>query len=215
MGARLFFKPESGLIKQDTHLHLLKGCCIIIDHFEPRGVMKTTAAIQRMTSIAIPEPFQVVLGSIFIAICAQVSVPLPFTPVPLTGQTFGVMLMGALLGSRIGTHATILYLLQGAFGLPVWAGGASGFYRFFGPTGGYLLAYPLQAFLLGYFLEKKQKLLAIFFTSTVQLTIGSLWLGFFLGFQNGFAKGFCPFICVEILKATLTTIFYRKIRHAN
>src|SRR3981081_4714768 len=91
----------------------------------------------------------VIAASLFVALCARVTVPLPFTPVPLTLQNFGVLTVGLLLGSRRGFAALALYLVEGAFGLPVFSPSISlgvGVFRILGPTGGVLLAYPLVAF---------------------------------------------------------------------
>lgn len=89
----------------------------------------------------------IIIGaSLFVAICARVTVPLPFTPVPLTLQNFGVLLVGLMLGSRRGFAALLLYLAEGAAGLPVFSiGGLGGVAQLLGPTGGYLFAYPLAA----------------------------------------------------------------------
>lgn len=99
----------------------------------------------------------IVIGaSLFVALCARVSVPLPFTPVPLTLQNFGVLAVGLLLGSRRGFAALALYLLEGAVGLPVFSPSlvlGVGIARLLGPTGGFLLAYPLVAFVAGYLYE--------------------------------------------------------------
>ncbi|MGA9414810.1 MAG: biotin transporter BioY [Terriglobales bacterium] len=98
----------------------------------------------------------VIAASLFVALCARVSVPLPFTPVPLTLQNFGVLAVGLLLGSRRGFAALALYLLEGAVGLPVFSPSlvlGVGIARLLGPTGGFLLAYPLVAFLAGYIYE--------------------------------------------------------------
>src|SRR3954451_9668661 len=89
--------------------------------------------------------------SLLIAAAAQVRIPT--WPVPITGQTFAVLLTGALLGSRLGAMAVIAYLVEGAAGLPFFAGGGGGILRFFGPTGGYLIAFPAAAFITGAFAE--------------------------------------------------------------
>ncbi len=98
----------------------------------------------------------VVGASLFVALCARVSVPLPFTPVPLTLQNFGVLAVGLLLGSRRGFAALALYLLEGAFGLPVFSPSllGGGIAQLLGPTGGFLMAYPLVAFLAGWIYER-------------------------------------------------------------
>jgi biotin transport system substrate-specific component len=97
----------------------------------------------------------VVTASLFVALCARVSVPLPFTPVPLTLQNFGVLAVGLLLGSRRGFAALSLYLIEGAFGLPVFSSAVlgSGVAHLLGPTGGFLMAYPLVAFVAGWIYE--------------------------------------------------------------
>ena len=93
----------------------------------------------------------VIVFSLFIAVCAQFSIQIG--PVPITGQSFAVLLTGALLGSRLGAAAVIAYLVEGALGLPFFAGGGAGIVRFFGPTGGYLVAFPAAAFITGAFAE--------------------------------------------------------------
>lgn len=93
----------------------------------------------------------VVLGAVFVAIAAQVAVPLPGTPVPMTLQPLAVLLVGGLLGARLGAASLILYLAMGAAGLPVFTPTVPlvGIARLLGPTGGYLLAYPLAAYAVG------------------------------------------------------------------
>ena len=94
----------------------------------------------------------VIVFSLFIAAAAQFSIQIG--PVPITGQSFAVLLTGALLGPRLGAAAVIAYLIEGAIGLPFFApGGAPGILRFFGPTGGYLVAFPAAAFVTGAFAE--------------------------------------------------------------
>jgi biotin transport system substrate-specific component len=102
----------------------------------------------------------VIAASLFVALCARVSVPLPFTPVPLTLQNFGVLAVGLLLGSRRGFAALALYLVEGACGLPVFSPSivlGVGIARILGPTGGFLLAYPLVAFVAGYIYERRSE----------------------------------------------------------
>ncbi len=97
----------------------------------------------------------IVSASLFVALCARVTVPLPFTPVPLTLQNFGVLTVGLLLGSRRGFAALALYLVEGASGLPVFSPAVlgSGLTHLFGATGGFLMVYPLVAFVAGYIYE--------------------------------------------------------------
>jgi biotin transport system substrate-specific component len=101
----------------------------------------------------------VVAASLFVALCARVTVPLPFTPVPLTLQNFGVLTVGLLLGSRRGFAALALYLIEGACGMPVFSPAilGSGITHLLGPTGGFLMAYPLVAFVAGWIYERRSK----------------------------------------------------------
>ncbi len=98
----------------------------------------------------------IVIGaSLFVALCARVTIPLPFTPVPLTLQNFGVLAVGLMLGSRRGFAALALYLAEGAAGLPVFnPAGLGGIAQIVGPTGGFLMAYPVVAFATGWIYEK-------------------------------------------------------------
>lgn len=100
----------------------------------------------------------VVGGSLLVALCARITLPLPFTPVPLTLQNFGVLLVGLLLGSKRGFAALALYLAEGAMGMPVFSlAGLGGIAQLLGPTGGYLMMYPFVAFLAGYVMERGAK----------------------------------------------------------
>src|SRR5437773_7163589 len=101
----------------------------------------------------------VVLGALLVALAAQVSVPLPGTPVPMTLQPMAVLLVGGLLGARLGALSMILYLAMGAAGLPVFTPTVPlvGVARLFGPTGGYLLAYPVAAYAVGWFSDPARK----------------------------------------------------------
>src|SRR5438309_10027386 len=100
----------------------------------------------------------VVGASLFLALCAHVTVPLPFTPVPLTLQNCGVLIVGLLLGSRRGFAALVLYLAEGAMGLPVFnPTGPGGIAQLLGPTGGFLMAYPFVAGLAGFVMERGGK----------------------------------------------------------
>jgi len=121
--------------------------------------MKTTSGV--LDSTQNPawwiEAGLVIGASLFVALCARVTVPLPFTPVPLTLQNFAVLLVGLVLGSRRGAIALALYLMEGALGLPVFSSGLGGVARLLGPTGGYLMAYPLAAFLSGWIAERGRK----------------------------------------------------------
>jgi len=148
--------------------------------------------------------------SLFVALSAQVVVPLPFTPVPLTMQTFAVLLTGALLGSRLGALALVAYLVEGALGLPFFRGGNGGaLYLAFSPTAGYLLAYPLAAFLTGWLAERGWD--RKFLPAAAAIALGSVvvlfggWLGLlrFYSAAQAFALGVAPFIVGDIVKIVL------------
>lgn len=108
------------------------------------------------------EQVAIVIGaSLFVALCAKVTLPLPFTPVPLTMENFGVLLVGLALGSRRGFAALLLFLMEGAMGMPVFAQtGIGGIAQIIGPTGGFLLAYPFVAWLAGWIMERGRKTFA-------------------------------------------------------
>src|SRR5271170_293444 len=97
---------------------------------------------------------RLLLANLILVFCAQIAVPLPWTPVPVTLQTFGVLLIAVLFGARTSALAALLYLVEGAAGLPVFQPfGAPAAARFFGPTAGYLLAFPVAAFVAGRLVE--------------------------------------------------------------
>src|SRR2546430_3139074 len=113
----------------------------------------------------------VVIGfSLLTAAAAQVVIPIG--PIPITGQTFAVLLTGALLGSRLGAMAMIAYLIEGASGLPFFAGGHFGLPHLLGPTGGYLVAFPAAAYITGAFAEHGWD--RRFFTAAAAMAIGSV-----------------------------------------
>jgi len=153
----------------------------------------------------------VVAFSLLTALAAQIVIPLPFTPVPITGQTFVVLLTGALLGSRLGALAMIAYLVEGAAGLPFFRGGNGGaHYLLFSPTTGYLLAYPVAAFVTGLLSERgwdKRYLwaaAAMGIGSLVILFGGWAWLSlFFRTAADAFNAGVAPFIIGDIVKIAL------------
>jgi len=118
-----------------------------------RIMTKTLEVTDRSASWAVQATL-VVGASLLVALCARISVPLPFTPVPLTLQNLAVLLVGLLLGSRAGLAALSLYLVEGASGFPVFTPGPGGIAQLLGPTGGFLCAYPFVAWLAGYIFEQ-------------------------------------------------------------
>jgi biotin transporter BioY len=145
--------------------------------------------------------------SLLTALAAQIVIPIG--PVPITGQTFAVLLTGALLGSRLGAMAMIIYLIEGASGLPFFYGGHGGLSHILGPTGGYLVAFPAAAFVTGAFAENGWD--KRFFTAVIAMFVGSViivlagWaaLSQFMRATVAFQTGVKPFIVGDIIKIVL------------
>jgi biotin transport system substrate-specific component len=151
-------------------------------------------------------------GSLAVALSAQVAVPLPFTPVPVTAQPFAVLLVGALLGARRGALALVAYLAEGALGAPVFAGGAFGPATLAGPSGGYLVGFVPAAALCGGLAERGwdrrflSTLLAMALGTCCLYACGLPWLARFVGADRVLALGFLPFIVGDGLKITLAAL---------
>jgi len=153
----------------------------------------------------------IVIGaSLFVALCARLTVPLPFTPVPLTLQNFGVLLVGLLLGSRRGFAVMIAYLIEGASGLPVFnPAGPGGIAQLLGPTGGFLMAYPLVAFVAGWIYEHSSRRFAwaavAGFAGEILLFAGGL--GWLFALTNSMSQaikwGLYWFVFAEVIKIVM------------
>ncbi len=148
--------------------------------------------------------------SLLTAAAAQLVVPLPWTPVPLTGQTFAVLLTGALLGPRLGALAMLAYLAEGAAGLPFFRGGAGGVTHFSGATAGYLLAFPAAAYVTGVLAQRGWD--RRFLTAAAAMALGSFvilaggwaWLALTLGTgAEAFRLGVAPFLVGDVIKIAL------------
>ena len=151
-------------------------------------------------------------GSVLIALSAKVQILLPFSPVPITGQTFAVLMIGALLGARRGSLAVIAYIIQGAAGMPVFAFGG-GFAVLFGPTGGYLIGFTPAAYLTGRLAEKGwdrwtgTTVLAMILGNAIIYTCGLFWLACLMGFNSKVpAVGVYPFVFGDLLKIALAAV---------
>jgi biotin transport system substrate-specific component len=171
-------------------------------------------AIFPRKGVSLSRDAALVVGATLVtALCAQIAIPLPFTPVPITGQTFAVLLTGIVLGRRRALAALLLYLAEGACGLPFFAGGSSGPMKFVGPTAGYLLAFPIAAYMTGWLAERGwdktplKAAFAMFLGSFIILSLGTLVLSLFVGgLMPAFAQGFAPFIPGDLIKTTLAAI---------
>ncbi len=151
----------------------------------------------------------VIGGSLLVALFAQISIDLPFTPVPITGQTFAVLLVGALLGSQRGAAALTAYLVEGVAGLPFFAGGESGIVILAGPKGGYLVGFVAAAFVVGWLAERgwdrriPTTALAMLIGNVIIYLFGVLRLGALIGFDKAPTLGLLPFIPGDLIKLAL------------
>jgi biotin transport system substrate-specific component len=158
------------------------------------------------------------------ALAAQARIPLPFTPVPITLQVAMVLLSGGLLGSRLGAASQAGYVLLGACGLPVFAGGNAGLAALAGPTAGYLLGFVAGAFVFGWLLERGRDGLAFTFAAAMAAVAciylpGWLWLAVWMSgghplrvLPAAFAAGIAPFVAPDVVKAAVVAPVIREAR---
>lgn len=156
---------------------------------------------------------------ILTALGAFVRVPLPFTPVPVTLQTFFVLLSGAFLGRKMGAFAQIGYIFLGLSGLPIFTSAGSGLLYIFGPTGGYLFGFIIAAFFTGRLIGCcKTGFLPVFavfcLADFILLSCGVIWLKFLFGYSLAklLAIGFAPFVFGDLLKASAAAAIYLKLK---
>ncbi len=152
--------------------------------------------------------FAIALGALVVAVAAQVVVPVPMSPVPMTLQPLAVLAVGGLLGARAGAGALVLYLALGMLGLPVFAGGASGVARLIGPSGGYLLAFPVAAAATGLLAGLRPTLLRTLLACAVGMVlihVGGVAQLALLGGDPAlaFRVGFVPFLTGDLIKIGL------------
>lgn len=169
----------------------------------------TLADVAVPRSSAVTDAILVVLASLATALAAQVELRLPWTPVPISGQSFAVLLSGLVLGSRRAFLAQLLYLSYGAAGLPVFSGGAAGLVKFMGPTGGYLIGFPFAALVTGLLAERGwdrkpfTMFAAMLLGSSVIFALGLAQLSRFVPAEGLLAAGLLPFIPGDLLKSAL------------
>ena len=163
------------------------------------SLMAPSAATSAVTKAAL-----VVFGSLLLAVSAQFKIPL--YPVPVTGQTLVVLLIGMTYGPRLAGITLAAYLFEGALGLPVFAGGAAGAAVLMGPTAGYLFGFLLAAIAMGYLAERGMgrtvvsTIAAMVIGNCVIYLCGALWLANFIGFGQAIAAGVLPFLYGDALK---------------
>ena len=145
-------------------------------------------------------------GTVLLAISAKVQVP--FWPVPMTMQTFVVLMLGIAYGSRLGASTGVLYLVEGAVGLPVFAKGA-GMAYLIGPTGGYLIGFVIAMYVVGLLAEKNWDrsvigiIGAMLIGEVIIFVLGVGWLATIIGFNKAIAGGLTPFLFAEFFKIAL------------
>jgi biotin transport system substrate-specific component len=184
-----------------------------------KALLETNAAEQPLSLIK--QTGIVICASAVIAVCARLTLPLPFTPVPLTLANFGVLLVGLTLGSRRGFAAAALYLTWGAMGLPVFAAAGPGSVaQLLGPTGGYLLAYPVVAFLAGWVAEHGQpgftrNLLGSVAAEIVLFAAGISWLAVYThNWRQAAFFGLYPFVFAEVSKVMVAAAGAKRLRRS-
>jgi biotin transport system substrate-specific component len=170
----------------------------------------------------------VAMFTTILAFCALISIPItPISPVPITLQVFAVYLIVTLLGPRYGTYTCLLYLFLGAIGLPVFSGGDAGVGQIIGPSGGYLISFPVAAFVGGYLSKgtgssRRSELLRVSSANAASLaiiyTIGVLWLSIVYlhgNIYDGVLLGAVPFIPFDVLKAIVAVPVSLRVRGAR
>jgi biotin transport system substrate-specific component len=155
----------------------------------------------------------ILTGTVFLAVMAQIAFPIPGSPVPFTGQTLGVLLLGTAYGAGLGFSTIAFYLLMGMAGAPIFSSGTSGIERIVGPTGGYLVGMLISSVVLGALAGRKwdQRIKTVIPTmiigNLVIFAIGLLWLNLYTGqsWLWTFEKGLTPFIFGEIIKIAIAS----------
>lgn len=152
-----------------------------------------------------------------LVLCSYIAIALPFSPVPVTGQTFGVLLIAMALGRVRGTAVVMAYLIEGAMGMPVFAGGTAGFVKLFGPTGGYLLGFPLAAWVVGSLADAGwdksyvKTVVALTAGTAIIFVCGLAWLSRMVPTGSVFAMGLYPFIPGAAIKIGLASVILPSI----
>jgi len=178
------------------------------------------AIAERRTSF-LKQVAIVICASAVIAVCARITLPLPFTPVPLTLANFGVLLVGLSLGSRRGFAAATAYLAWGAMGLPVFASSGPGsIAQLLGPTGGYLWAYPVVAFLAGWIAERgragfTRNFVAAIVAEVILFAAGISWLAIMThSWRQAAFFGLYPFVFAEVSKVMVAAAAALRLRRS-
>ncbi len=157
------------------------------------------------------------ISLMFLWVCAPLSIPLPFSPVPIVLQSNAIMFCAVLLGSRLGTLNAILFVALGILGVPIWPSGASGWSVFIGPTGGYLFGYVLGSLTTGLISEYRtpsttaRDFIAMLLGTVVINAFGFAWLTQFIDPYTAFMKGVLPFIPGNCLKLVFFVLLLKHL----
>lgn len=172
---------------------------------------------KRQTNI-LTEIVLALAGAFVLFLSAQVAFPLPGNPVPVTMQTLVLFQLALIFGAKRSAIMALTYVLQGAAGLPVFEGGGFGLLRLFGPTGGYLIAFPVCAYLLGLAAERgfdrrpSLALISLILVHIVLFGLGSTWLSFYVGAESAILLGVAPFIPGAVFKLCLLALWTPALR---
>ena len=159
--------------------------------------------------------FFVLFTSFLIFLSAQISIDLPFSPVPITLQTFTIFLLALILPKDWALYSVITYIAEGAINFPVFANFKGGIWVILGPTGGYILSWPLAVIILKKLLNYMPRFFALIIVSVIVLLCGTLWLSQFVGINNAFKMGFLPFLITDFIKVIILSIISKIISKAS
>lgn len=161
----------------------------------------------------------VLVGTAILAASAQITVPM--YPVPMTMQTYALLIIGAVYGSRLGAATVLAYLAEGAMGLPVFAGGNAGLVYMTGSTAGFLAGFPIVAFVAGWFMERGwgrtlvTSAIAFMVAHALVFITGVAWLAALIGWEKAVAFGLVPFILGTVVKTALAMATFEAARRVS
>ena len=179
---------------------------------------ETMVKTESVKKLSTKDICSIALFTAVIVIMAQISIPMPMG-VPMTMQTFAITLAAVVLGAKLSTYSTLIYLLLGAVGVPVLAGFSGGLDKFVGPTGGFLISFPLMAFIIGFGVEHRKAFKGAYVVALVVGTVANYVVGVVMfciltksPVMTGITACVVPFIPTAILKAILASVLGFEIR---
>lgn len=179
---------------------------------------ETMVKTEPVKKLSTKDICSIALFTAVIVIMAQISIPMPMG-VPMTMQTFAITLAAVVLGAKLSTYSTLIYLLLGAVGVPVLAGFSGGLDKFVGPTGGFLISFPLMAFIIGFGVEHRKAFKGAYVTALIIGTVANYVVGVVMfciltksSVMTGITACVVPFIPTAIIKAILASVLGFEIR---